>query len=590
MQQHGIKAITLNAENLQAYGNTNEVYAQLRRCEWPVIIVSPEWLVTPEFDRLLRDDYFRRNLALYVIDEAHVVVSWGASFRWAYSDIGGVCLRIPPETPILAMTAMCRPTLTQKILDALCISKSGTEIIRRACEKPNLQLVFQSLTHGLAGEEFPSLQWLTRRLCKAIVYCASIDLCHRVARYLRRLFPPGDGRRESVRVYNGLISSRRNEEALTAFNNDPRTLIIIAMIKFGMGIDVHSAQVVVNLGLPDLAEDDLQQKGRAGRVPTVDACGITYVEPGVITSALATLRGSKNHVPEKAAGCSSAPELADNTTPMDHTPPLADVTVDGARRGRWANLDDGLRRLVLCHIKKECLVAETNVLFGSPGEDSHMTCFKAKRRLPCSSCLDSNSYSQLSRELAPLALAAPAPSPSSIERLSASIAMLSTDTSQTSDTVGLVQEGGFIDSEAPDLHRKRLKLTPKMLVRAKMTVNEFACFQWWKWDTLESMLLPHVLYIPFHLQDTLFRNFHTICSHADLVDILLDWEFVDSDSDVFGLFDVVHKCNEVFDKEHIARKVVRDQKAATTRQMKAAASSATYSAGMWIEFRSATHS
>ena len=92
MQQHGIKAITLDAENLQAYGNTTDVYAQLHRCEWRVIIVSPERLVTPSFDRLLRDDHFRCNLALYVIDEAHVVASWGASFRRAYSDIGAVCL------------------------------------------------------------------------------------------------------------------------------------------------------------------------------------------------------------------------------------------------------------------------------------------------------------------------------------------------------------------------------------------------------------------------------------------------------------------------------------------------------------------
>jgi|SRR5882762_5041043 len=187
------------------------------------------------------------------------------------------------------MTATCWPTLTQKLLDALCISKPDTKVIRRACEKPNVRLVFQSLTHGLAGDQFPSLQWLTRQLYKAIVYCASIDLCHRVARYLHHFFPPGDGHRESVRVYNGLISSRQNEDALTAFNDDPGTLIIIATIKFGMGIDVRSAQVMVNLGLLDSVEDDLQQKGRAGRVPTLDACGITYVEPRVITSALATL-------------------------------------------------------------------------------------------------------------------------------------------------------------------------------------------------------------------------------------------------------------------------------------------------------------
>ena len=110
MQWHSIKAISLNAENLQAYGDTAQIYAQLHHCEWQVIIVSPERLVTPEFDRLIRNDHFRRNLALYVIDEAHVVATWGASFHWAYSDIGAISQQIPAETPILAMTATCQPT------------------------------------------------------------------------------------------------------------------------------------------------------------------------------------------------------------------------------------------------------------------------------------------------------------------------------------------------------------------------------------------------------------------------------------------------------------------------------------------------
>ena len=115
---------------------------------------------------------------------------------------------------------------------------------------------------------------------------------------------------------------------------------------------------------------------------------------------------------------------------------------------------------------------------------------------------------------------------------------------------------------------------------AKKAVDKFVCLQWQKKNTLESILLPHVLYIPSHLQQNLFRNFHTIRSCADLVDILLDWELVNSDSDLFGLFDIIHECNQVFDKEHVARKAARDQKAAATRQMKGAVASATARAGM----------
>jgi len=102
-----------------------------------------------------------------------------------------------------------------------------------------------------------------------------------------------------------------------------------------------------------------------------------------------------------------------------------------------------------------------------------------------------------------------------------------------------------------------------MLDCARKAVDLFACVQWQKKNTLQS-LLPHVLYIPFPLQEILFCNFHTIRLHADLADILLEWELVDSDSDIFGLFDVIQGCNQEFDEEHAARKAACDQKAVAT--------------------------
>jgi len=125
-----------------------------------------------------------------------------------------------------------------------------------------------------------------------------------------------------------------------------------------------------------------------------------------------------------------------------------------------------------------------------------------------------------------------------------------------------------------------------MLDHVKKAVDHFVCLQWQKRETLESLLLPHVLYIPSHLQEILFCDFHTIRSHADLADVLLEWELVDSDTDLFGLFNIIQECNRVFDDEHAARKTAHDQKAAATHQMKVAAASATCPAGMWINFRS----
>jgi len=152
------------------------------------------------------------------------------------------------------------------------------------------------------------------------------------------LFPPGEGRKKSVCVYNGLLSSQHNERVLTAFNEDLDTLVVVATIKFGMGIDVRGAEVVVNVGLPATAEDDLQQKGRAGRMSSVDACGITYVEPGIVQSAQLAIRAGAQPEDYKSAASARLVKSAGENIPCE-------LVSDNTIKGCWKTLDPNLQRL-----------------------------------------------------------------------------------------------------------------------------------------------------------------------------------------------------------------------------------------------------
>ena len=92
MQKFNIQAAMLDEENIQTlYGNKTHIYSEICQCQWQVVIVSPEQLVSPEFNEIVCDTYFQCNLCLYVIDEAHVIDPWGKSFQQSYSDIGNVC-------------------------------------------------------------------------------------------------------------------------------------------------------------------------------------------------------------------------------------------------------------------------------------------------------------------------------------------------------------------------------------------------------------------------------------------------------------------------------------------------------------------
>ena len=243
----------------------------------------------------MSDQAFWKNLCLYAVDEAHVVIPWGESFHQAYGDIGAVCACIPPDTPVLAMTATVWDDLTKPLLRLLSFHDEELQnIIQRPCEKPNLWLVFQTLTHGLGGNRFSDISWVSRRKYKVIIYCQDFDTCNRIATYLRLLLPIGVDRACSIRIFNGLLDEESNDAVLTAFNNDPETSVVVVTIKFGMGIDVRAAQVVINLGLPQTAEDDMQQKGRAGQDKNIDACGITYVEKKLASAALSEAKANSS--------------------------------------------------------------------------------------------------------------------------------------------------------------------------------------------------------------------------------------------------------------------------------------------------------
>ncbi|KAF8069203.1 P-loop containing nucleoside triphosphate hydrolase protein [Lyophyllum atratum] len=75
ISEFGIKAVSVNAETArEATGEGRNLYTEVRECKWPIVLVSPEKLLSSELDGVLRDEDFRSNIVLLGIDEAHVLL------------------------------------------------------------------------------------------------------------------------------------------------------------------------------------------------------------------------------------------------------------------------------------------------------------------------------------------------------------------------------------------------------------------------------------------------------------------------------------------------------------------------------------
>lgn len=280
----GVRAVAINSETITAAKDEGrDLMDEVRRCRWSVSLWSPEKLTSSGADAVIRDETFRRNLALYGVDETHVVYIWGASFRAAYRQIGLVHKRLPKHVPLVAVTATLVPGAEQNgVCDTLGLRAGKFYFDRYSNERSNVRVVVRELTHGLGGDTFPDIAWVLDAGEKVVLYCKTIELAFRVALYLWSLCPAGPGRMKAVRLWYSLTSSTYNAETLDLFTNNPDTCAIVATVAFGLGMNQRNIWKVVNVGLQDSLSPIIQQDGRAGRDLETAAVGMTYVEASAI--------------------------------------------------------------------------------------------------------------------------------------------------------------------------------------------------------------------------------------------------------------------------------------------------------------------
>ncbi|KAF9554361.1 P-loop containing nucleoside triphosphate hydrolase protein [Agrocybe pediades] len=149
MGRLGIKAKAINAM-------TKMVAAQQAINIWSsvesttnVILVSPEMLSTRGFANLIESKTFQSRLVAIVVDEVHLLTSWGENFRPAFRQIGYIRKRFSQKVPTIAMTA----TLQDKNRSAICSQlgfREGTyRLVHRSNSRPDIQLFSHS--NFLAG-------------------------------------------------------------------------------------------------------------------------------------------------------------------------------------------------------------------------------------------------------------------------------------------------------------------------------------------------------------------------------------------------------------------------------------------------------
>ncbi|KAJ6606656.1 DNA helicase [Mycena vulgaris] len=262
----------LKAKNIDAVlltSATREEEAQIIRqrlysnLKPTLFYITPERLqVSSNLKNMLSHLYRGKELARFVIDEAHCISTWGQDFREAYQELH--TLRDDfPEVPIMALTATADRKTVDDILGRLQLQSPA--VFEQSFNRTNLNY---NVLPKRSVDEMVTYIRQSHPNKTGIIYRTGRDKCEKLASQLRQ-------KGLNAKHYHAKMEPV-DKETVQAEWQSGECKIIVATIAFGMGIDKADVRFVIHFDLPKNMDGYYQETGRAGRDGLPADCLLYY--------------------------------------------------------------------------------------------------------------------------------------------------------------------------------------------------------------------------------------------------------------------------------------------------------------------------
>ena len=272
LAQRGIvDAVTING--LLSVVERAEAIERVQNGIASLLYISPESLRSRTIEKLL----LSRNVVRFVIDEAHCFSAWGQDFRVDYLYIGDFIRHLQEKKnicysiPVSCFTATAKQKVIEDIRDYFKM-KLGLDLELYATSAARSNLRYAVLYQADDNEKYDTLRRLIeQKECPTIIYVSRTKRTVQIAQKLT-----ADG--YEARPFHGKMDSSEkvaNQEAFIA----GEVQIIVATSAFGMGVDKKDVGLVIHFDISDSLENYVQEAGRAGRDPKLNAdCYVLFNE------------------------------------------------------------------------------------------------------------------------------------------------------------------------------------------------------------------------------------------------------------------------------------------------------------------------
>lgn len=263
-----------------------EIQEKIKKKEIAILYISPETLLSrSDIKMLIGED---TQVGLFIVDEAHIVTTWGKAFRADYWYLGTYLQKLRKEIkfPIATFTATAiyggEEDMYKETRDSLGLI--NPKFYLGKVKRDDIQMHLDSYqkddkndpkNNKMKSNEYERAKFrivaarlkdFMKRNEKVLVYFPTIPLIRRLLGYLEEEHP---ALFKKTVYYYGKLQKAYKEENHARFANG-EAMIMFATKAYGMGIDLPDINVVYHYAPTGNVSDYVQEIGRAARDENIE--------------------------------------------------------------------------------------------------------------------------------------------------------------------------------------------------------------------------------------------------------------------------------------------------------------------------------
>ncbi len=282
--ERGVEYVTfINSEI--SFDEKERRIAKIKNNEYSILYLSPELFLGNSLVNIIGD----RKIALLVVDEAHLVTTWGREFRADYWYLGEYINKLRRDRkqscqfPILCLTATAVYMGNEDTVDDTVNSLNLNNPIIHLGNVKRENILFNIRTADKPAEKGGLDEFKVQKSVEHIIHCIdtktkSIVYCPYTSQVEDIYNSLDSNYKKYVGKYYGSFDKYEKAESQNKFKYGDY-LVMISTKAFGMGVDIKDIERVYHFAPTGNLADYIQEVGRAARNPEVEGVAATDFTP-----------------------------------------------------------------------------------------------------------------------------------------------------------------------------------------------------------------------------------------------------------------------------------------------------------------------